>query len=159
MNVSATTAQSANSPDESLEVHGVVDRLLRMEETRHRNRVNEIRKVATIIARIASEPSQVPVDVAIAVASRRLVHSPIKCVKRSVKKFGATPFTLDELCARIETEFPDLGLSRPIVSRRLYELRNGSNPIVETVACSQSEGDLIDHSKEKQRLYRYVGPP
>ncbi len=159
MNVSTPTIQTAKPHAKSEEVLGVVDRLLRLEEERHRNRLDEIRKVATIIARIVSEPSKVPVDVAMAVAGVRRVHSPSKLVKRGVKKFGATPFTLDDLCACIQVEFPDLVLSRPIVSRRLYELRNCPSPIVATLPCSHSEGDLIDRSKQKQRLYRYIGPP
>lgn len=59
-------------------------------------------------------------------------------MREAVASFGLNAFTLADLCVRIKERFPKVIRSAHIVSRRLYDLRQGRSPLVEVV---QSQGD------------------
>jgi hypothetical protein len=58
-------------------------------------------------------------------------NSPLQLVRRSVESFGSYEFTLDQLCGKLAETTS--GLTRMTISRRLYDLRRGPDPLVEAI--------------------------
>ena len=143
-------------------ISAVEERLLRLEEIRYRQRVTEIKKVAGTLRQLAAGPSGGQFEVATAILKSnelRSLYSPIQIVRQAAKGFARTPFTLDDLCARINAEHPGVLTDRGTVSRRLFQLREGKGALIESVPAPKTDRDPIYPLKKKQRLYRYIGPP
>lgn len=72
---------------------------------------------------------------------------PLRIVRECASGFGHDCFTLDQLCERVAKLYPEIDLARAVISRRLYDLRNGPLPAVELV------------TEKPKRLYRCRGSP
>jgi len=79
--------------------------------------------------------------------------SPGAIVRDAVASFGPNAFTLADLCVRIKERFPKVIRSRHIVSRRLYDLRQGKEPLVEETVQSKDDDPLVTTA-----YYRYRPP-
>lgn len=56
--------------------------------------------------------------------------TPAAIVRDAARTFGDRPFTLDDLCERVRERFPLVRLPRAVITRRLYDLQTGTDPIV-----------------------------
>ena len=81
----------------------------------------------------------------------------LEIVRASARTFGAEHFTVDQLCVRVAETFPGMVLDRQTISRRLFDLRNEDNAVVNLVSENLPSGVLA--RKGRRYLYNYVGPP
>ncbi len=141
------------------ELHRVLNRYREQVETRRRADLQKVELALRLLREVQVSATEDLLVGALAPeegSSKRV--SQLTIVRSSARTFGKKPFSLDELCARAEETFLGCFLERRIASRRLYDLRRASPPIIEIVSAEKSNTENLV-MKRHTNLYQYTGPP
>jgi len=140
------------NPDSSGAARVQEQLLLRLESHRQSclAKLNEAtRLILEVAAFTHRDPLSILAGPAMYVDSQNRRLTPIRVVREAARSFGDDQFTLDDLCRRVREKFPSVQLDREVVSRRLYDLRQGQNPVV---ACAS------DVTEPRERRTRAMSP-
>ena len=150
-----TSMGGTNPP--STNVLSVLESLRLHEESRHQRSLDHLNRVTQLIQEIAKGTEAAGPGVMVyftsAVERTGLVLTPIQIVREAVETFGENEFTLGQLCARVQQKFPGIHLGRTVVSRRLYDLRHGHDPLVVTVEPSD-QANISTMRRGKRPCYK-----
>lgn len=101
--------------------------LRNQEAALHQTRLKQLDDLDRLVAELTAGGVSVPIRER---TRRRREDAPLQIVRKCVEAFDGQEFTLDDLCSKIAEKFPDKPLGRMTVSRRLYDLRRGADPLV-----------------------------
>jgi len=131
-------------------IQEVVNQLLAQEKERHRKTLEWLGSLANAAL---TNPSIEPV---VSALHRADDLSPVRMVFEAARSFGQQPFTIEDLCQRVEVMFPDAALSSGIISRRLYDLRIRQPAIVSLATADKAKP--VDTFPMTRKTYKYIGP-